>query len=237
MKKVNIILCALIQEPQETIFRLYSSNSSSRSFPFLHFHPQASSRRITYTYTSSASPEQEHLIQEYAAQNASRNAQFRIALLVIPLLATIPYLISLFTRPAAALLALLGLTSLLSTAVLVYRQAPAVTGISPLDAWVRSEDVGLAMRQETDRLLQRVGPLVVAQSPLDLYLPYMNLALAIMLALMGLVAGPRTSAFGFVGMGSWPALVYANSLMAKAMMGSVDPERTLSALKYRYKGA
>ncbi|KAI9170954.1 hypothetical protein HJFPF1_00433 [Paramyrothecium foliicola] len=187
--------------------------------------------------------EQEHLIERYAAENASRNDQFRLVLLVIPLLAAVPYLVSLVTRPAAALLALLGLTSLFSSALLVYRQAPAVTGFAPLDAWVRGEDARLAARRDADRLLarrRRGGPLAVApvaDSPLDTYLPYLNLGLAAVIVLMGLVAGPRTAEFGFVGMGNWPALVYANNLVAKAIMGSVDPEKTLSALKYRYKGA
>ncbi|EEY17558.1 conserved hypothetical protein [Verticillium alfalfae VaMs.102] len=38
-------------------------------------------------------------------------------------------------------------------------------------------------------------------------------------------------------LGYWPAVVYTVVLIAKVVMGSVDPEGELSALKYDYKGA
>lgn len=41
----------------------------------------------------------------------------------------------------------------------------------------------------------------------------------------------------FVGMGYLPGIVYGASLLAKAMMASVDPEKELSNLKYGYRGA
>jgi hypothetical protein len=181
--------------------------------------------------------EQERLIQQYAAQDASRNAQFRKALVALPLLAALPYLVCLVARPAAARVALLGLTSLLSTALLAYRQQPAVTGIAPLDAYVRGEDLAAALRLEADRLRQRFGPLALPQPPIDLYLPYLNLVLAALVVLLGFVPGARAQPALFYGMGAWPALFYAISLIVKATMASVDPERTLSALKYGYKGA
>lgn len=55
----------------------------------------------------------------------------------MPILACIPYLIALF-RPATTLVALLGLTSLASTAFLLFSLPITETGIPVLDAWARS---------------------------------------------------------------------------------------------------
>ncbi|KYK61737.1 hypothetical protein DCS_02880 [Drechmeria coniospora] len=188
--------------------------------------------------------EQEQLIALLAAQNTARNEQFRLALLALPLMTTLPYLPLVF-RPPTALLALLSLSSLLSTAYLLHRLPPTVTGIAPLDAWSRREDVRAAT--EDARLRLRTGGRRQARdaslalrdggSPLDLYLPYLNLGLVLMLALLGLVTGRGADAFGWVGMGNLPVMVLAVVCVSKVVMGGVDPEKELSALKYPYKGA
>lgn len=60
-----------------------------------------------------------------------------------------------------------------------------------------------------------------------------------MLALLEVVASMKAGKGGllFVGMGYLPGIVYGASLLAKAMMASVDPEKELSNLKYGYRGA
>ncbi|UNI20364.1 hypothetical protein JDV02_006458 [Purpureocillium takamizusanense] len=209
--------------------------------------------------------EQETLIANLVAENTSRNETFRLALLALPLLSTLPYLIALFLAPrrqsppssypgrgdgggsgsSTAFLCLLGLTSLLATAYLLHRLPPTVTGIAPLDAWSRGGGVASfsssSARGHGHGWRSRAGVLdgggSGSGSPLDMYLPYLNLVLVAMVALLGLVAGRGPGEFGVVGIGNLPALVYVVVLIAKVVMGSVDPERELSALKYRFKGA
>jgi len=210
--------------------------------------------------------EQEVIIQRLADENAARNAQFNTFLLALPLLTTIPYLISLF-RLSAPLTSLLSITSLLSTAFLLHTQPPDVTGIALLDAWSHpktpraSPSSSLASSTSSisgasssssssssyqpvrspGRTRRRRSSFSVVKdqkSPLETYLPYLNLGLCAVLVLTGFVtrSGER-HALGHVGLGNLPAIVYVVTLIAKVVMGSVDPEKELAALKYDLKGA
>ncbi|KAK1961773.1 hypothetical protein LY78DRAFT_617142 [Colletotrichum sublineola] len=207
--------------------------------------------------------EQEVLIQRLADENAARNAQFNTFLLALPLLTTIPYLVSLLSL-SAPLTSLLSITSLLSTAFLLRTQPPGATGIQLLDAWSNpktpraSPSSSLAsstssisgassssssyqpvrVPARTRRRRSSFSFAADQKSPLETYLPYLNLGLCIMLVLTGFVmrSGER-HAFGYVGLGNLPAIVYAVTLVAKVIMGSVDPEKELAALKYDLKGA
>lgn len=67
----------------------------------------------------------------------------------MPILACIPYLIALF-RPATTLVALLGLTSLASTAFLLFSLSITETGIPVLDAWARSASSSTAKPTNTN---------------------------------------------------------------------------------------
>lgn len=176
--------------------------------------------------------EQQGIIARLAAQDAARNARFRRLLVALPLLAALPYL-PLLVRPPASLLALVVLTSLSATAFLLHRLPPHLTGIAPLDAWACGPATDSSSRA-VSRL--RLG-LPVRALPLETHLPYLNAGLAAMLIPMGRLAGRATGNFGWVGVGSLPAIVYSFVLAAKMLMASVDPERDLSALQYRYKGA
>ncbi|CAM1510444.1 Fc.00g007790.m01.CDS01 [Cosmosporella sp. VM-42] len=196
--------------------------------------------------------EQEDLIEQLAAENAARNAQFRYFLLTLPLLTTLPYLPSLF-RPSTTLLSLLSLTSLLSTAYLLHHQAPHESGIAILDAWskpktprptrppsegsISEDEVFVARRQQQERRRRSSFSFEPRRSPLELYLPYLNLGLGVVLALMGWAVGRVANTAVWPGMGYLPLVVYGVVLLAKVVMGSVDPEKELSALRYEYKGA
>lgn len=70
-----------------------------------------------------------------------------------------------------------------------------------------------------------------------MYLPYLNLGLGVVLALMGWVIGRMGEKAAWTGMGYLPLLVYVVILISKMVMGSVDPEKELTALRYDYKGA
>ncbi|KND94164.1 hypothetical protein TOPH_00862 [Tolypocladium ophioglossoides CBS 100239] len=193
--------------------------------------------------TKRSTAQQESLITRLAAENTARNAQFRLILLALPLLSALPYVPLLF-RPRSRLLALLALTSLLATAYLLRHLPPTLTGIAPLDAWSRRDDVaaarrnaGVWLRQRQRRHRQGAPALDDGRSPLDLYLPYLNVGLAAVLVLLGTATDRATGSFGWVGIGNLPAIVYAVVLASKVVMGSVDPEKELSALKYQYRGA
>ncbi|KAG6028883.1 hypothetical protein E4U40_000788 [Claviceps sp. LM458 group G5] len=197
--------------------------------------------------------EQESLISDLSAQNALQNHHFTRLLLLLPLVTTIPYLPLLF-RPRDAVIALLSLTSLLSTTYLLYILPPEITGLGFLDAWTAAAG-GHAderavikdgatpaatarvstMKDQARRLQRGFG---CERSPLETYLPYLNGGLAVVLALMGLVTGRGTGGgFAWIGRGNLPGIVYGVVLVAKVVMGGVDPERELSPLKYEYRGA
>ncbi|KAG6100352.1 hypothetical protein E4U30_004794 [Claviceps sp. LM220 group G6] len=196
--------------------------------------------------------EQESLISDLSAQNALQNHHFTRLLLLLPLATTIPYLPLLF-RPRDAVIALLSLTSLLSTTYLLYILPPEITGLGFLDAWTAvpaavggqaddravSKDGATArvsmMKSQARRLQRGFG---CERSPLETYLPYLNGGLVVVLALMGLVTGRGAGGgFAWIGRGNLPGIVYGVVLVAKVVMGSVDPERELSPLKYEYRGA
>lgn len=156
---------------------------------------------------------------------------------------------------------LLSLTSLGSTAYLLHTQPPGTTGIPFLDAWSRPRTPRVSPSSSLSSSTSSVSgassqyqPIQTPvqrrprrssfsfvenhKSPLELYLPYLNLGLCAMLVLAGfLMKSNERQTFGHVGLGNLPAIVYVVILIAKVVMGSVDPEKELGALKYDYKGA
>ena len=196
--------------------------------------------------------EQEELIASLAAQNAARDAQFRLLLLLLPACAALPYLLALFRAatsstpsssapdsppPPPLLVPLLSLSSLACTAWTLLALPPGATGLAALDGWVAGGSRDSSSNSNTLAAARRQHQRT-ARSPLELYLPCLNAALCGVLALAGL-AGHRGQGRGHAALllGCLPAAVYAAVLAAKAVMGSVDPERELGALRYEYKGA
>ncbi|KAH6621006.1 hypothetical protein B0J18DRAFT_457596 [Chaetomium sp. MPI-SDFR-AT-0129] len=92
-----------------------------------------------------------------------------------------------------------------------------------------------------------------SSSPLTRYLPFLNIALALLTLLSAFLQhlvrqrqqqaqnpDHTNNSSGGVNpllLGALPGIVYAVTIGAKMVMASVDPERELSGLKYRYKGA
>lgn len=74
-----------------------------------------------------------------------------------------------------------------------------------------------------------------SQGPVQKYLPVLNLALVMVLGLLGTVFRGREEVWR--GFGWLPAGVYGVILIAKFVMGSVNPEAELETLKYEFKGA
>ncbi|KAI8965010.1 hypothetical protein F5Y11DRAFT_344975 [Daldinia sp. FL1419] len=201
--------------------------------------------------------EQEALIRSLAHQNDARNAQFRLLLLALPLVSAAPYVITLVrgyggaSRGAAAdggpnarIRALLSLSSLAATAWMLWALPPRSTGIRGVDAWASGSPGPSKIQKQRDRF-NDTTPFWAEDrrsSPLATYLPYLNIVLCAVLVLAGLVSKPGASGeglqqWGHVGLSNLPAVVYGVVIVAKIVMGGVDPERDLSALRYEYKGA
>lgn len=194
-------------------------------------HPSSSNPKPTLTTLLPV--EQESYIKRLAATNKAQNAQTALILLALPLLAILPYLPPLLSSSSSSFPSLLAITSLASTAYLLRRLPPTVTGILPLDVW------------------SGTGGAAGAASPLDANLPYLNALLALLLSFWGGAVAYKARNFGgddapqggMRGPLAWPimcnlpAAVYALVLAAKMAMAGVDPERELSALRYEYKGA
>lgn len=161
--------------------------------------------------------EQEKLIQTLAEQNATTNQQYQIILLALPILSCIPYLLALF-RPSTTLIAVLGLTSLASTAFLLFSLPPTETGIHALDAWASSGSErgrqggsgdgddgpgvlasgtggpsGMSTLSQRRQRRRRASSFSVApqKSPLERHLPLLNVGLCAVLVLYGLLVQRR----------------------------------------------
>ncbi|PHH86597.1 hypothetical protein CDD83_9998 [Cordyceps sp. RAO-2017] len=181
-----------------------------------------------------SSPEQEVVIARLAGENAARNESYRRLLLALPAVAAAAH-VPLLLRARTAPMAVVGLSSLAATAFLLRRLPPHRTGIARLDAWAaRSRRPAAAAAAAVPSLA-----LTSSSSPLESYLPYLNLALAAVLVLMGWAAGRAAGdgSFRWLGIGTLPALVYGAVLAAKVVMAGVDPEQELSGLRYGYRGA
>ncbi|KAI1376112.1 hypothetical protein F4677DRAFT_420318 [Hypoxylon crocopeplum] len=193
--------------------------------------------------------EQEALIATLAQQNATRNAQFRLLLLCLPAVSALPYLVALVSPSSGSgngsgrLTALLSLSSLVSTGWMLWALPPGVTGIRGLDAWVSGGGGGAEAQESKQKRGENSSAPFYAEehrrSPLETYLPYLNTGLCAVLVLAGFVSKSAVSQgyWGHVGLSNLPAIVYGVVLVANIVMGGVDPERDLSALRYEYKGA
>ncbi|KAK6583278.1 hypothetical protein PZA11_004354 [Diplocarpon coronariae] len=172
--------------------------------------------------------EQDSIIRKMKEDNAERNKQYNTALFSFSLVANLPYLTTLFTRQTA-LLSLLSISSLLSTAYLIYCTQPGKTGIAFLDkSNMHLKPQSMAARKEA--MLQAID------GPIKLYLPYLNIGLCCILVALGCVANRKEVElwWGF----EWlPAAVYTVAITAKWIMGGVDPEEELGRLRYELKGA
>ncbi|KAH8811786.1 hypothetical protein F5884DRAFT_783426 [Xylogone sp. PMI_703] len=172
--------------------------------------------------------EQETLIRGLQEENNARNKQYARLLLAFPLLSTIIYLPTLFDK-SYGLISLLSISSLLSTAYLLFIFPPEHTGLPFLDAFNSPKKTSKAAPLEVQALQAHDG------GPIAMYLPYLNTGLCVVLSLLSLIGNTRvevSNAFGLL-----PAGVYVTVLVAKSMMASVNPERELEGLKYGFKGA
>ncbi|EGO56658.1 hypothetical protein NEUTE1DRAFT_84070 [Neurospora tetrasperma FGSC 2508] len=201
--------------------------------------------------------EQESLITTLTIQNSQRNSQFRSLLLLIPAIASVPYLLVLFLSPSSSspshfpshgqtktstktstIFSLLALTSLAATTFITIKLPPTKTGLSIVDS-LASSSSSATTKKKNKRLPNQYGASVLTPSPLETWLPYLNVGLCVLVLLTGLVTGGAqgVNAVGKVYLAALPGVIYAATVAAKVVMAGVDPEGELGGLRYGYKGA
>lgn len=183
---------------------------------------------VTRKQHSNLLTEQEYLIQTLNQQNANLNLLYSRILLAIPLISMIPYLATLF-NPLTSILSILSISSLLSTAYLVFTLMPDRTNIPFLD------NLNKPNPSNPRDVVYGSCPDPRPHGPIAEYLPLLNIALCTVLGLLGMVFKGREDVWW--GFGWLPAGVYGVVLLAKVIMGSVDPEAELGGLRYGFKGA
>ncbi|EPE29475.1 hypothetical protein GLAREA_00635 [Glarea lozoyensis ATCC 20868] len=171
--------------------------------------------------------EQESLIRNLRTQNDTWNKTYTKILLALPLVSIIPYILALFsdTSKRPPLLSLLSITSLLSTAYLVYIFPPETTGLSFVDKQSK------VVRSRQERLAQG------EDGPIRRYLPILNVALCVAILGLGRLVSDKGDGGEWIILSGLPAGASVVVLLGKWVMGSVDPERELAELKYELKGA
>ena len=179
-------------------------------------------------YPSSPEPpdvctEQENLITSLAARNTSQNANYRLVFTLLPIIAIMPFPYLMFTSPRRlGLLSIMAISSLISTAYTMY--SVPVSGMS--------NSVGRSAMSLSGS----------EDGPIEKYLPLLNVVLAGLLGLSGLVMVKRERDSGIVE-GTWmfmllPAVLLGIVTVARRSMEEVQTGiGELRRLRYGYKGA
>ncbi|EXJ58624.1 hypothetical protein A1O7_06051 [Cladophialophora yegresii CBS 114405] len=177
--------------------------------------------------------EQEHLLQNLQASETSTNEIYTTVFTCLPLVIVLPFLWYLFrsTSGTMVLLCLLGITSLVSSAYIMY-MVPVSTTLGSLSNLTR-----IARRDYSG---SRTSFLLTSdQSPINQYLPYLN---AFICALLFLASWGYLSRSD-VPEGLWlflllPGLIFGMVFMAKRSMAEIETGLSeLRGMRYQYKGA
>jgi hypothetical protein len=164
------------------------------------------------------------------AKEASTNAQYTMVFSVLPLMVTLPFLwyLALSTSRPMALMCLLSVTSLVSSAYTMY----FVPATDPA--------AGHQQRRPSSRHKNKIPVLNATDtSPVNQYLPYLNAAIASLLVLASLAYRSRTD----VPEGLWlflllPAAILGMVVLAKRSMTEIQSGLSdLQSMRYEYKGA
>ncbi|TVY29739.1 hypothetical protein LHYA1_G000937 [Lachnellula hyalina] len=173
--------------------------------------------------------EQENLIKNLHEQNTNLNIQYTRILLALPLVCILPYLSALFALQTT-FLSILSISSLLSTAWMVFVLPSGETGIYMLD------NLNNTPATLDDGGVEYSKRVVHPEGPIRQYLPYLNVGLCLLLGVLGKLVRERGDGMWWVL--SWlPAAVYVIVVCGKFVMGGVDPGRELEGLRYGFKGA
>ncbi|KIW67172.1 hypothetical protein PV04_06443 [Phialophora macrospora] len=182
--------------------------------------------------------EQEHLLQNLQASETSANVIYTTAFTCLPLVIILPLLwyLSRSTSGTMALLCLLGITSLISSAYMMY-MVPLSTPLGSLSNFTR---IMPSAQQRRDYSISRASFLLTSdESPVNQYLPYLNAFICALLFL----ASWGYSARGDVPEGLWlflllPGVAFGMIFMVKRSMAEIQTGLSgLRGMRYEYKGA
>ncbi|KIW31901.1 uncharacterized protein PV07_03489 [Cladophialophora immunda] len=184
--------------------------------------------------------EQEHLLQNLQASEISTNAIYTMVFTGLPLIVTLPFMwyLSMSTSRAMAFLCLLSITSLASSAYIMY-MIPTSTPLGSLSATTRTAPP-TRQRQTYGTGISQTGFLLTsAESPINQYLPYLNAFIGALLFIASMGYRSRTD----VPEGLWlflllPGLIFGMVFITRRSMSDVHAGLAeLDGLRYEYRGA
>ncbi|KIX94433.1 uncharacterized protein Z520_09819 [Fonsecaea multimorphosa CBS 102226] len=186
--------------------------------------------------------EQEHLLQNLQASETSTNAIYTMVFTGLPLVVTLPFMwyLSRSTSRAMAFLCLLSITSLASSAYIMY-MIPTSTPIGSLSSGpTRTTSSTTRQRQAHGTgVSQGAFLLTSSESPINQYLPYLNAFIDALLFIASMGYRSRHD----VPEGLWlflllPGLIFAMVFITRRSMSEVHAGLAeLEGLRYEYRGA
>ena len=156
----------------------------------------------------------------------------------LPLVVILPFIWYLFlsTTRSMALLCLVSITSLISSAYIMY-MIPLGTPLGPLSELPRTKS---SAQQRRDHGLSQTSFLLTSdESPINQYLPYMNAFISALLFLSSWAYRSRNGApDGFWVFLSFPGVIFVMVFLARRSMGEIQNGLSeLRGMRYGYKGA
>jgi hypothetical protein len=184
-------------------------------------------------YLTRAQTEQEQLLTKLRKSESSTNSFYTAIFTGLPCVVTLPFLwyLSLSTTRPMALLCLLSITSLASSAYVMYFVPVSHT------AGASSSSASSSVARTAQRPVLPVAG--GEESPVNQYLPYLNAFICALLLLASWGYSSRTD----VPEGLWlflllPAVVCGMVFVARRSIGDIQAGLgELQGLKYDYKGA
>ncbi|OAL36952.1 hypothetical protein AYO20_03721 [Fonsecaea nubica] len=185
--------------------------------------------------------EQEHLLQNLQASETSTNAIYTVMFTALPLVVTLPFMmyLTMSTSRAMAFLCLLSITSLASSAYIMY-MVPTSTPLGSLSASSRSSPTATRQRHVHGTGIPQTGFLLsAADSPINQYLPYLNAFIDVLLFIASMGYRSRSD----VPEGLWlflllPGLIFGMVFLTRKSMSEVNAGLAeLEGLRYDYRGA
>ena len=172
------------------------------------------------------------------ASETSSNATYTLLFTGLPLLVILPFIRYLFlsTTRSMALLCLLSITSLVSSAYIMY-MIPLGTPLGSLSKVPRTTP---SPQQRRDHAFTRTSFLLTSdESPINQFLPYLNAFISVLLFLASWAYRSRTGApDGFWVVLLFPGVIFVMVFMARRSMADIQTGLSdLRGMRYEYKGA
>jgi hypothetical protein len=188
--------------------------------------------------TESCQTEQEQFLQNLQASDTSKNTTYTYIFTGLALVYILPFVryLALSTSKSMTLLCLLGITSLVSTAYIMY-MVPVSTPVGALSSSTRGS--ASTQRRQFHALSSTSFLFTSSESPINQYLPYLNGFIGVLLCMAAWAYHTKSD----VPQGFWFSLLYPGPtfgvvLMVRRNMVEIQKGLTeLNGMRYGYKGA